>query len=325
MVESTSDGDGGFTIPPGKSARIEACERLVELTPESLDTSDLKKVEHLTVVLSLFYRAKTTYEAILSLCRSGFGQQALMLCRSLFEDMVDAHWVHTNPDTALARYGEHARLMNLRNARRLNDYKDLWPEGIPEELQRAVDSVDDEEERRLQQRYGRFGTRSWTGLGLHQRVEAIAPAWSDDRREQRWLRFFRDFGNQQANETLHPTAASLIAQIAPSSPEHPNRILLHSGPSLAGIDQVLVMAFWTYSALLGLIHDEFEPGGRDEVEQAYLEGMRLFYTPTDEQRRTTRRNDPCPCGSGRKYKRCHLDRQLAALGPCRPSARGSGA
>jgi hypothetical protein len=125
MVESTSDGDGGFTIPPGKSARIEACERLVELTPESLDTSDLKKVEHLTVVLSLFYRAKTTYEAILSLCRSGFGQQALMLCRSLFEDMVDAHWVHTNPDTALARYGEHARLMNLRNARRLNDYKDL--------------------------------------------------------------------------------------------------------------------------------------------------------------------------------------------------------
>src|SRR4051794_15763362 len=23
------------------------------------------------------------------------------------------------------------------------------------------------------------------------------------------------------------------------------------------------------------------------------------------------RNDPCPCGSGRKYKRCHLDRDRA--------------
>lgn len=27
----------------------------------------------------------------------------------------------------------------------------------------------------------------------------------------------------------------------------------------------------------------------------------------------TQRNDPCPCGSGRKYKKCHLEADEAAL------------
>ncbi len=27
----------------------------------------------------------------------------------------------------------------------------------------------------------------------------------------------------------------------------------------------------------------------------------------NERLKTTGRNDPCPCGSGKKYKKCHLD------------------
>ena len=34
---------------------------------------------------------------------------------------------------------------------------------------------------------------------------------------------------------------------------------------------------------------------------------------THRPRPTTRRNDPCPCGSGRKYKACHLGRETHAL------------
>ena len=32
-----------------------------------------------------------------------------------------------------------------------------------------------------------------------------------------------------------------------------------------------------------------------------------------ERLKTTKRNDPCPCGSGRKYKKCHLEADEAAL------------
>ncbi len=30
---------------------------------------------------------------------------------------------------------------------------------------------------------------------------------------------------------------------------------------------------------------------------------------------TIARNDPCPCGSGKKYKHCHLGKSLEASGP----------
>jgi len=31
-----------------------------------------------------------------------------------------------------------------------------------------------------------------------------------------------------------------------------------------------------------------------------------------ERLKNTKRNDPCPCGSGRKYKKCHLETDEAA-------------
>jgi hypothetical protein len=44
----------------------------------------------------------------------------------------------------------------------------------------------------------------------------------------------------------------------------------------------------------------YSPGdGRDPLEQAAMRS-RLY------QAQGTRRNDPCPCGSGKKFKRCCL-------------------
>jgi uncharacterized protein YecA (UPF0149 family) len=31
----------------------------------------------------------------------------------------------------------------------------------------------------------------------------------------------------------------------------------------------------------------------------------LFYRLSDDEIRSVGRNDPCPCGSGKKFKRCH--------------------
>ena len=43
---------------------------------------------------------------------------------------------------------------------------------------------------------------------------------------------------------------------------------------------------------------------------------------TDER---PRRNDPCHCGSGRKYKQCHLDKDEAALRAARAKESQAGA
>ncbi|CAK0761686.1 putative SEC-C motif-containing protein [Gammaproteobacteria bacterium] len=65
--------------------------------------------------------------------------------------------------------------------------------------------------------------------------------------------------------------------------------------------------------------DSIDPSLMGEVEQAeYYMGLRdtlpemqggWWYLPTQEsQLATVGRNDPCPCGSGKKYKKCCLDK-----------------
>src|SRR5689334_3667467 len=52
------------------------------------------------LLLAIFARSTLTYRAIMQLCRGGFGEQADMLNRSLFEDMAAAHWVSLHRDEA---------------------------------------------------------------------------------------------------------------------------------------------------------------------------------------------------------------------------------
>ena len=42
-----------------------------------------------------------------------------------------------------------------------------------------------------------------------------------------------------------------------------------------------------------------------------------------ERLKSTKRNDPCPCGSGRKYKKCHLDADEAALHAAAKAAKAA--
>jgi preprotein translocase subunit SecA len=60
------------------------------------------------------------------------------------------------------------------------------------------------------------------------------------------------------------------------------------------------------STTIDEIEKEFERKKRRELEHARMAGSASAEAPA--QRRTgdkVGRNDPCPCGSGKKYKKCH--------------------
>jgi hypothetical protein len=59
------------------------------------------------LLVALFTRSYATFSADVELVRLGFGEQAAMLNRSLFEDMVEAHWIATYPDAAVELMGDH--------------------------------------------------------------------------------------------------------------------------------------------------------------------------------------------------------------------------
>lgn len=54
----------------------------------------------------------------------------------------------------------------------------------------------------------------------------------------------------------------------------------------------------------GILYNDRETALRAGVDHRYL----MMVDPTTKQRRRMKvgRNDPCPCGSGKKFKRCHL-------------------
>src|SRR5680860_1648146 len=50
------------------------------------------------ILTAIFARSTRTYEGVVKhLTGHGFGEQAVMLNRTLFEDMIDARWVSLNP------------------------------------------------------------------------------------------------------------------------------------------------------------------------------------------------------------------------------------
>src|SRR4051794_29324293 len=99
----------------------------------------------------------------MELCEAGFGQQGAMLNRSLFETVVDAYWVASNKQLAQERYQDHRAHHNLLNRAVLEDASEASDQH----------GTRDAERQRLARLYGRFGERSWTGVGLYERVRAI--------------------------------------------------------------------------------------------------------------------------------------------------------
>jgi hypothetical protein len=89
--------------------QIGACERLYEYA-KGLTTSWRGRLIENTaegLILALFSRSLDTFMAAVRLASVGYGAQASMLNRSRFEDMIDVHWIATEPEAAEQRYRDH--------------------------------------------------------------------------------------------------------------------------------------------------------------------------------------------------------------------------
>jgi hypothetical protein len=162
-----------YELPPEELAKFAICERLLQLAPE---TSRIR-TEQLpagALIYGLFRRGARSFEAVLSLSRNGFGDQALMLARVLFEDMVDAHWVKHHPTDAVEKFNDAALLAKHYESERTAPYAE-HPRGmLPEEPLR--NRLTEEQQMRLDELLaGRQHFGSWIGKGLTKRVDDVRP------------------------------------------------------------------------------------------------------------------------------------------------------
>lgn len=110
--------------------RIGTCRAMLEWVFENIEgwTAEKNKDGADLILISIFARSARTYEAIVRcLGERGFGEQGLMLNRSLFEDMIDAHWVSINRDLAVQRLLQHdlySRLLRADTQRKYTSWFD---------------------------------------------------------------------------------------------------------------------------------------------------------------------------------------------------------
>jgi hypothetical protein len=113
-------------------------------------------------------RSDRTFGMVVKLCRLGYGQQASMLNRTLFEDTISAHFAALRPASANRLMGWHEEYVRLRRERMYRrhgiPYRGAPPpnwSGLRKRRMRAL-----------------FGRGSWTGRSMPQLVRAVETARS---------------------------------------------------------------------------------------------------------------------------------------------------
>lgn len=232
-------------------AQLRACTRLRAFAESLADPWRGRALEaepgNDLIIFALFSRSLNTHSAAVEVAARGYGEQAAMLNRSLFEDMVDAHWTADEPDLSvqlLRDHAKHSRMLNADAAAKYPDFID--PADIP--------AVDPEERTRLNELFGPFGTSSWTRINIHKRAELVAHHWTDIGADTQALFFYRDIAQRENNQTLHVTAQGLGATVRARDE---NSITFRLGPDVDMIGRALFGAFWIFAQTVGLLIDHF--------------------------------------------------------------------
>lgn len=238
--------------------KLEACERLHAFGEDALYIWAGRPIDPESVdpiILAEGARATKTYAGTVRLAAGGFGPQASMLDRSIFEGMAIAHWAHAHPDRAVELFKKHGRHSELL-------WGDAFAKADPANP-RVIDAGTEEERKELGGLFGKYGTNLWTG---HNSLYALLPEIEDQwpagpPREQLWW-FFR-VAHRDSNQVLHSTALGLSAGMTRMADE----LRLDVGPSEHYLDRGLLGGLWSYEQTLTLLWDRFAIPGRAALDE----------------------------------------------------------
>lgn len=219
------------------------------------------------LVVAIFARSTDTFTCAVRNIRLDYGAQAAMLNRSLFEDMVDAHWIITDPDVAAARYSDHHDHGRMLLADAIASFPEMYADvEVPE--------FDPEDRKRLDAKFGKFGQLPWSGLSLHERVNLIKDQWTSELGRE-GLRFMHALAHRENNQTLHVSAHSLGSTVAGYEG---GRAAFRVGPRPDMVRRAMFGAHWTFSQTTTLVIDHFRFPMTPE-DRAALFSAESFHRP----------------------------------------------
>lgn len=271
----------------------------VEVLTRNLEQDEwpMQPASFTNLVVGSLARSTKTYQAALLLSDRGYGQQAAMLNRSLFEDMVVVWWMclRSRGDDlvdAMKRHHDHARVLYNRACERYPDLNFEKADGDG--------ALDPEYVALLDKEFTPYGGQ-WHGKKLHQLVRDVDDGWEQPYEDL--LGKFMSIVNHWNNYLLHHSSVGLLQNVRWQDPARTPKLLM--GPSNDWAPQSLWTAYWCYGLTVLCVLRELSPGRVEGYREFFEERANRFISISREAVRGIGRNDPCLCGSARKYKHCH--------------------
>jgi hypothetical protein len=236
------------------------------------------------IIAGLQVRASNTAWAALEMCRIGFGERALMLERSLFEDMADIYWVAQSvPAEVVERFNAHEEHDRMLLFEAMTQHPEIFEvEQIP--------TFDQARRSELDGLFGNYGQKSWTGKSIYGLVMAIQHWWPEGE-ERNWLQFFRRIVHRQNNAVMHVTSQALSSSLRHQDAEG---LTYNVGPTANGVEAALWNGLWMYAQVLKLCmhHFDFPEQDRNRLQRLFTQGWALFKTLTTDDMRGVGRKRP---------------------------------
>ncbi|RRN58802.1 preprotein translocase subunit SecA [Pseudoxanthomonas sp. SGNA-20] len=222
-----------------------------------------------------------------------------LVTRFVPPESVDEQWDLPGLEAALE--GELGLRMDLRGLARSSE--ELDAEGVERHVQQAVAALFEEKERQL-------GSETMRALEKHIMLTVLDQGWKEHLARMDYLRqgiHLRGYAQKQPKQEYKREAFELFSEMLDNVKRQVisllARVRIRSEEEVAALE-----AQERAQAEAALRQAQFqharEEGYGTEDEVAALAGAQAGGTVVREEPKVGR-NDPCPCGSGKKYKHCH--------------------
>lgn len=222
-------------------------DRLIDLWPRQRGMrSEGDRIMALAIA-----RGTTTFKAAIRLMQNGFGREALMLNRSLFEGIAVAHWVAANPGEAAKRFAlaneYEIYLMREKVGKTHPDYDAPPGAGEPSE----------EELAKARKLFGQDNQRLWTGhRTIWDLIRDVEDQWEEPGRTTLRLYMSHEYGRN--TKEMHATASAIFGLVldpAAVGPDGRPGISIRIGAGPDSLDGALFNTFFNHGNLLSLLVD----------------------------------------------------------------------
>jgi uncharacterized protein DUF5677 len=266
-VADLTDDEVRALIAEEYDDELAACRELLEFAIREVQAWSGRPVKRGAdrIIVYEAARATKTFDAVIRLCALGFGEQAVMLNRSLFEGMAVAHWVSENRREAVGLFTRHARFGAL-----------LWREtfdafGWLDDADRSARPVGAKQREEFKKLFGSYGTKPWTRRSVPKLLKEIEHQWDQQGRDHLWA--MHDVANRHSNQVLHSTP---FAARATAMAQTEDALHLTIGASNQFVPQALLFGYWTYGQIFSLLIKVFQISSRAAFHTVWQPGGDAF-------------------------------------------------